>query len=74
MGHYFLFAVDFGKDPSRSLSSPEVSASFWIVVQKAPDLPNGGLHLPYAGYGLYRFFGMQGGYHWGFGGLSPDGP
>ena len=74
MGRYFLFAVESGEDPSRSVSIPEVSASFFESDQKAPDLPNGGLRLPSTGDGLYRFFGLQEGYFRGIGGLSPGGP
>ena len=44
VGHYILSVVDFREDPSRSLPRPEVSASFLTIVQKAPDLSDGGLH------------------------------
>ena len=48
MEHSFLSVVDFDKDPSRRLPSPVASASFFEIVQKAPDLSNGGLPFPYA--------------------------
>ena len=54
-GHYILSAVDFRKDPSRSLPCPEAPTSFFHIVQKAPDPYYGGLHFPYAQEGLYRF-------------------
>ena len=55
MGRYILSAADFGKDASREVRGPVASASFFEIVQKAPDLPNGGRHLPYTEAGLRQF-------------------
>ena len=55
MGHYILSVVDCSRSPSRSLSYPEVSASFFATVRKAGGLSDGGLHLPYTPDGLYHF-------------------
>ena len=53
-GHCILIVVDFCGDPSRIAPCPEASASFFASVQKAPDLLDGGLHLPYTPDGLYH--------------------
>ena len=56
VGRCILSVADFRKNPSRSLSGcPEASASFCYLVQEAPGLSDGGLHLLYAPGGLYRF-------------------
>ena len=55
-GHYILGAVDLRKDPSRSPSTcSEASASLFHLVQKFPEMSDGGLHLPCTRDGLYRF-------------------
>ena len=55
VGHDILSTVDFRRDPSRSLPCPEASASFFHIVQRAADLSDGGLHLPYTQDGPYHF-------------------
>ena len=57
MGCYILSVVDFGKDASRKVRAPAVSASFfeWAFVYKTPNLSNGGLHLIDTVGGVYRF-------------------
>ena len=55
MGHYILSVVDFRKDPPRSLPCLEASASCFTIAQEAPDLSDGGLHLPYTPDGPYHF-------------------
>ena len=57
MGHYILFVVDFGKDPSRCGRGPAVSASYfeWAFPNIRPDLPNVGLRLSYTEDGPSQF-------------------
>ena len=52
MGHYILSVADFGEDASRRVRGTAASVSFFVIIKKAPDLSNGGLHLPYTEYGL----------------------
>ena len=55
VGRNILSAVDLRADPSRGASKcPEASASFSHLVQKIPNMSDGGLHLPYTPDGLYR--------------------
>ena len=57
MGHYALSVVAFGKGPSCVERGPNFAASYleWTLVDKRPDLSNGGLHLPNTVDGLFRF-------------------
>ena len=56
VGRDILSAVDSRGDPSgRAPKRPEAAASFFRLVQKFPDLSDGGLHLSYMPGGLYRF-------------------
>ena len=55
MGRYILSAADFGKDASRRVRGPAALASFLEIIKKAPDLANGGSHLPDTEAGLYHF-------------------
>ena len=52
MGHYILSVADFNEDASRRVRGTAASVSFFVIIKKAPDLSNGGLHLPYAEDGL----------------------
>ena len=45
-GSYILSVVDFGKVATRSVRDPVASASFFEIVQMAPDLSNGGSMYP----------------------------
>ena len=57
VGRYILCVVDFGEDASRQVRGPAVSASHFgrAFFRKIPNMPNGGLHLPYTEDGLYQF-------------------
>ncbi len=55
MGHSPVSAVEFGKDASRRARGSVSSASFFGIIKKAPDLSNGGPHLPHTEDGLRRF-------------------
>ena len=60
-GRCILSEVDFRRGPSRRASNcPEASASSLPLARKFPDLPDGGLHLPCAPDGLYRFGARDG--------------
>ena len=50
MGHYILSAVALGKWPDLAASYFE-----WSLVEKRPDLSDGGLHLPITEGGPLRF-------------------
>ena len=55
-GRCILSVVDFRKGLSGSASKrPEASASPAYLVHKRPNLPNGGLHVPYTPEDIYRF-------------------
>ena len=56
-GSYILSVVDFGKDASRKARGPAASTSYFerALTDKRRNLPNGGLHLPCSGDGLYQF-------------------
>ena len=60
-GRCILSEVDFRRGPSwRASNCPEASASSLPLARKFPDLPDGGLHLPCAPDGLYRFGARDG--------------
>ena len=57
MGRHILSAVDVGRGPSGNARGAVVSAAYieWDFSNKRPDLPNGGLHFPYAADGPCQF-------------------
>ena len=50
MGRYIVNVEKFGRGPNVAASYFE-----WSVVEKRPDLSDGGLHLPQVDCGLIRF-------------------
>ena len=56
MGHYLLSVFALGNGPSCVDRGPKLAASYseWAILDKRPDLSNGGLHLPFSEDGLRR--------------------
>ena len=52
---YIPSVANFRENPSRSSPCPDGSAPFFHIVQRAPDLSDGGFHLPCTQEGLYHF-------------------
>ena len=61
IGHCILSVVACGWGRSRSGTGPDFSASCfeWTFVNKRPNLPNGGLHVPFFEDGLRRLGNPQ---------------
>ena len=57
MGHYVLNVVAFGEGSSRIDRGPKLAAAYfeWALLDKRPDLSNGGLRFPFSEGGLFRF-------------------
>ena len=57
LGHRAASVVSFGERNPKSVQGPTLSAAFfeWSSTEGHPNLPNGGLHLPFPEDGLYQF-------------------